>query len=166
MKTNQPSWFCIANLGDATPEDHGGDFVLVDQRGIYTPELWHYDPDDGKLGSWRTLVLACCYEVKDQAYPAITDNKYHMDKPSWFGDAVNLRSAASTCGMDTYTLKNLLCASCPVSRAHGYIVLASNFGWDNFDEYPAKLTRKETTQRCAKLLRQASKAGTWKDGIQ
>jgi hypothetical protein len=37
--TNQPVWKCIANLGDTTPLEYGGAFLLVDETGVYDPEL-------------------------------------------------------------------------------------------------------------------------------
>lgn len=39
MKSNQPVWKFVANPGDANPIDHGGLFVLVDETGVYPPEM-------------------------------------------------------------------------------------------------------------------------------
>ena len=43
--TAQPSYFCIANLGDSDPFLYGGAFVCIDRRGIYDPILLIYDTD-------------------------------------------------------------------------------------------------------------------------
>ncbi|NCC40917.1 MAG: hypothetical protein EOM21_16010 [Gammaproteobacteria bacterium] len=41
--TNQPVWKVIHNLGDATPLEYGGAFLLVDETGVYAPELIVWD---------------------------------------------------------------------------------------------------------------------------
>jgi len=92
MKTNQPSWHCIANLGDATPEDHGGAFVLVDKRGIYTPELWLCEPGerDGSGAQWSTILLeqlTPCPSAKEN----LGDNRFRITGAfslTCFGDFV------------------------------------------------------------------------------
>ena len=161
MKTNQPSWHCVANLGDANPFEHGGDFVLVDKRGIYTPELWHFDPD---INQWSRFDIGICYEVKGTMVPQVSDNKFHMTKPAWFSTDDKLREAASTSGMDAYALKNALCSHNPVDRAQGFIALTSHYGFYEFDQYPEKIKGSKTL--CAKFLRQAEASSKWKDGIQ
>lgn len=37
--TNQPSWKLLTNLGDVTPLEYGGAFLLVDETGVYDSEL-------------------------------------------------------------------------------------------------------------------------------
>jgi len=162
MKTQQPSWHCIANLGDINPETEGGQFLMVDKRGVYTPELWIFN-----LATWSTVDLIQCYEVKNEDFdfPAVSDNKYYMDKPSWFGKREQLKSVAETNGSDLYDLKNKLCSACPALRAEGYIMLVNSYGVENFDFYSDVKTPAETKLLCKKLIRQAAQASKWRDGI-
>lgn len=161
MKTNQPSWHCIANLGDATPLDHGGDFLMIDKRGTYDPEIWHFEP---ATGEWSTLVLDACH-LTQSGSEEIGCNRFHPSTPEWFGDKESLESAASTCGTTAARLRELLLASSPMERADGYLILTANFGFHEFDQYPDKLTRKESAARVRKLERQISSAEKWIDGF-
>jgi len=160
--TTQPSWHCIANLGDINPETEGGQFLMVDKRGGYTPELWIFN-----LATWAAVDLIQCYEVKNEdfGFPAVSDNKYYMDKPSWFGSREQLLSVAKSHGSDLYDLKNKLCSACPALRAQGYIMLVNSYGVENFDSYSVVRTRAETKSLCKKLMRQAAQADKWRDGI-
>ena len=38
MKTKQPKWKFIANLGDTHPITYGGYFIFIDETGVYPPE--------------------------------------------------------------------------------------------------------------------------------
>ena len=165
MKTNQPSWHCIINLGDATPEDHGGAFVIVDKRGIYDPELWILEPGEGE-GEGATLChiqLALCTRCKTDE-DSLSDNRFHNDLPAWFGKAEDLESSASTFGMSAWALRGLLSNSNPIERAEGYRVLLGNYGAENFGGADP-ITWKESKALCHKLLRQIDAADKWKDGI-
>ena len=44
MKTNQPNWVFVCNLGDASQIEHGGKFVYVDTTGVYRPEVVLLEP--------------------------------------------------------------------------------------------------------------------------
>lgn len=160
MKTKQPSWHCVANLGDAHPFEYGGDFVLVDKRGIYDPELWHYDADE-KL--WLHVMLTICHEIKGSMVVQVGDNRYHPDSVAWFSLDDRLRSCAETCGMSVYQLKNLLCSSCPIERAEGYLALTANYGFSEFDQYPSK--EAGTKKIISRFLAQVEQSYKWKDGI-
>lgn len=161
MKTNQPSWHCIANLGDVTPLDYGGAFVLIDKRGIYCPELWIYDADEKTLS---TVLLELCTRCPSDEN-SVSDNRFHADSPAWFGNAEDLESIAATSDMSAYGLRDCLQSACPVERAHGYLAVISHHGIENFDQYPDKYTRKEATELCNIMRRQIAAAANWKDGI-
>lgn len=157
---SQPSWHCIANLGDVNPLEHGGDFVMVDKRGCYTPELWHWEPDTSKMYE-VTLERCVCPGYSEQVF----DNRHYPDKPAWFGTKSNLESAAGTCGMNVIYLRSLLCDSNPVQRAQGYLVLCSNFGFFEFDSSPRQLEGPHAAGLCRVLLHHIKMAECWKDGI-
>ena len=165
MKTNQPSWHCIINLGDATPEDHGGAFVLVDKRGIYAPELWVLEPgeEEGEGATLCRFSLDLCTRCKGNEN-SLSDNRFHNDLPAWFGKAEDLESAASTFGLSSYKLHDLLSNSCPIERAEGYRVLLGNYGAENFGG-AEPITRKDSKALCRKMLRQIAAADKWTDGF-
>lgn len=41
---SQPKWKLIANIGDASPFEHGGQFIFKDLTGKYPPELEIIEP--------------------------------------------------------------------------------------------------------------------------
>ena len=165
MKTNQPSWHCIANLGDATPNVHGGAFVLIDKRGIYTPELWIVTPDDEDPNDDKPRATLCrvmldeCFRTTPHG-SEVSDNKYHQQSPAWF----DLESLASTYGTDAYSLASQLTSSNPLDRAQVYQALVEYYGAENFGGADP-MTGKESAALCRKFLRQEKAAAAWKDGI-
>ena len=166
MKTNQPSWHCVANLGDQTPEDHGGAFVMVDKRGVYCPELWIIEPnDDDEEGpaTLFTVLLELCTRCKGTG-GAISDNRFHNDRPAWFGSLEDLKSSADASGVSCNDLTDMLCSSCPIERAQGYQVLAGSHGLHNFDQYPDLTSREDSIHFCRSLLEQVEESTEWKDG--
>jgi hypothetical protein len=161
MKTNQPSWHCIANLGDKNPAENGGAFVMVDRRGIYSPELWIYNADTREMSH---LVMTRCTRCPSNEN-TVSDNRCHADKPAWFGTEKNLAGAAGTCGVEAYALREMLQSACPIERAEGYQILVANFGASPFDHWPDIQSRAEAKRMCNRLLRQIVAAGGWKDGL-
>lgn len=166
MKTNQPSYFCLANLGDASPLEYGGEFVLVDRRGTYDPQLWVYEPNEreGKPGTWTRFDLPQCFPCQGDA-ESIGSSRFHPHLPEWFGQADRLASVADSAGIETRDLVKWLCASDPVERAMGYSTLARHFGGHEFDHYPDTMDFKTDRKFCALFLRQEKAAATWRDGI-
>jgi hypothetical protein len=134
---------------------------MIDKRGVYSPEVWHYDADSRE---WSTLVLDRCH-LTESGGEEIGSNRFHPSTPEWFGGKASLESAASTSGMTAARLRELLCSFCPVTRADGYLTLAANFGFFEFDQDPNKLTRAESAKRIRRLESQISTADNWKDGF-
>jgi hypothetical protein len=166
MKTKQPSYSCIANLGDAIPHEYGGEFVLVDRRGIYDPQVWRFEASEteGEPGEWFRYDIPQCFPCQGNNQE-IGANRFHPAMPEWFGDTKSLQSAADTCGYSTAELRALLCSADPIERALGYSTVGLNFGFDNFDYYPNRMTAKEDRALCRLFLRQLAQADKWKDGI-
>jgi hypothetical protein len=49
-QTLQPSYWCIENLGDVDPLQHGGKFVCIDRRGVYAPIMLILQEPENKRG--------------------------------------------------------------------------------------------------------------------
>lgn len=85
VKTMQPDWELIANLGDVNPFEHGAVFIFTDKLGNYDPEMvviqWD---DDTDIGYESRIIL----------------EKLSLDKldQEWFYDDVE--SAANFTGRD------------------------------------------------------------------
>jgi hypothetical protein len=145
MKTRQPVWKFAGNLGDATPLDHGGAFVLVDETGVYDPEI-HLSNADTRERSFLVLEpVHECPNVPGQ----YGDNKFHPDFPAWWSD--KLASVAECFGMEKGDLAEILLSKDPMERAAGYQTLVGYFGPYEFDQYPIKLTRKEARKWIASI---------------
>jgi len=140
MKTSQPKYQFVVNLGDATPLEHGGDFLFVDTTGVYPPFLVHIEESHGK-GKYRVSRIECPRLIYSATTGILSNNHYHSDKPVWFADKI--ASAASMNGSDEETLRGQLLAMCPMERARGYLALTGRFGWYEFDQYPDTMTRTE-----------------------
>lgn len=163
-KNNQPSWHCVANFGDATPEDHGGAFLMIDKRGIYTPELWVFEPDEedekkGRLCRFSIEHLTRCKGNEN----CLSDNRFHNDIPAWFGKESDLKRVAETFGVSFYTLHSEL-QGAPGERAHHYYSLFFYHGADNFGGWE-DIERREAVKLCKKAMRQIQQAEKWVDGF-
>jgi hypothetical protein len=122
--TQQPIWKAVANLGDVNPEAYASAFVLVDQTGVYDPEIDCFEPPDGDAHHWeryRWILDPCTYRDG-----ILSDNPYHPELPAWW--AQDLSSVAYTCSMKESDLINLLCSDDPITRARGYLVVAAHWG--------------------------------------
>ena len=137
MSTNQPIWKYLANLGDATPLDYGGAFLLQDETGVYPPELWIYDADTRERSTVLLEPVKPCPDLPGD----YGDNRFHPNHPAWWSKG--LESIAATSGMAKDELAELLCSDEPQERAEGYLAIVAHHGVFEFDQYPYKYTRKE-----------------------
>jgi hypothetical protein len=174
--TYQPSYWCIANIGDVSPYEHGGAFVLVDRRGTYCPELVlveSFDESSQRL-AYRiqlerlTVVKNKLASSKDYCsqldWLGISDNRYHADKLAWFGDKESLTKVANHFGENINQLIEQLVSSDAVTLAFSYRALADYHGRENFDSYPQTLTAEKAELMCDRFLAQIEESQTWHDG--
>ncbi len=150
MKTTQPSWKIVSNMGDRNPIDHGGYFVYVDETGTYDPEaelLVTYGENVGNQWTVFRFSLERCTCLNG----ILSDNKYHPDYPAWF--AKDLTSVAETHGQALDELVLMLCSEDPKERARAYESIGNYHGFENFDSYPLTFTdRAEVEARYAEDL--------------
>lgn len=163
--TQQPVWKYVANLGDASPIEHGGLFLYEDETGVYPPELEKLDEpcDDDRHERW-TVRRVCLdklklYRKEDTLY--LVPDRYEENWPhpvhsyvEWF--ASDLDSVAETMDTTRAELEEAFCGDDIKVRAWAYQCVYDYHGWDNGDSYPRTLTRKEAEARYASELRRAS----------
>lgn len=175
--TNQPSFWCVANIGDADPYEHGGAFVLVDRRGIYPPELVtveSFDDSDQRLVhkiqlERLTIVKSTKPVAEHEADKAggwigVSDNRFHTNTRAWFGVRSSLRQVAASIGKDVEMFIKDLVASDPVTVAFAYQAIALYFGYANFDEYPETCSGEKAKLMCDRFLAQIEESLNWHDG--
>lgn len=167
MTTQQPQWYFIANLGDASPVDYGGYFIYGDRTGVHEPEAEYLESPDSDLGGeWRVyrfilermaVVMAhdpsCGVERRillshrlAEAHRNQTPDYYGNpglphplhEYDEWFHD--DLAKVALSSGLSTDDLYNGLCSDDPCVRARAYQTIYEYHGWDNADNYPLVLT--------------------------
>jgi hypothetical protein len=166
---NQPSYWCIANLGDADPLSHGGKFVLIDRRGIYQPSILILEPEESEP-SWEDPIAYSLHTIEVDALmrpkpTSVSDNRFHPDNEAWFGDEESLEAVANFIGVRLSDfIVDMLLTSCPLKRASAYIALADYHGIDNFDSYPQKLEREKAEKLCDTMLSQIKESESWHDG--
>jgi hypothetical protein len=121
--TNQPKWRCIANLGDTNPLEYGGAFLLVDETGVYPPEMevWQDADDTYPLRMGRFILERCTYRDG-----VLSDNKYHPEMAAWW--AKDLSAIADQAGREELELIQDLCSVNPFQRAQGYLDVMSYHG--------------------------------------
>jgi len=153
--TNQPRWNCVANLGDADPFEYGGQFLMVDSTGVYSPELWVYDESERTR---HTIVLDKCFRINnDNGEILVGANIYHHYLPEWFGYHKTLEFVASFIGETTEQFAIMLCGGI-YDRARAYKAIADYYGIANFEHHPYTYeTKRQARAFCSKMLRQIEK---------
>lgn len=155
MKTSQPVWQFVANLGDANPLSHGGLFVYIDTTGKYDPECARLEPidndngnDSGKWELRRFSLPRCTF-----ANGVLSENPFHPDKPAWFAsshrpqDTTDLAKLASFTGQSEADLIALFTSDNVSDRARAFESVGQFHGFDNLDSYPQTLSRKDVFNR-------------------
>lgn len=163
----QPSWHCVANLGDADPFEHGGKFLMIDRRGIYPAQLWVFSEwmEESPQMTLHHIVLEHCFQVRDsEGNYTICDNVYHPQSATWFGSPADLEKVSSFIGMDLVDFRRLFCRNA-YDRAMAYDAVASYFGLIEFDQYPRVFdTKREAKSFCNRMLAQIKKTEALPDG--
>lgn len=143
---SQPKWKFFANLGDVNPIDHGGQFIFIDETGVYPPELEilalaDTSAEDDVWEVHRFILETCTFEDG-----ILSDNKFHKDTPAWFEN--NICEVASASGIDPAEIIDDLCGDDIRKLALAYAAIADYNGIANFDEYPITFNnRKEVEKR-------------------
>ena len=168
MTTQQPSFWCIGNIGDADPFNHGGGFVLIDRTGVYSPELLVLKaPDDEEAGKHElsTILLDRLTRIKhEDGRHGLSDNRFHSDHVAWFGLPRALQGLSEGCGRPYPSLLDSFLSGCPVERALAYMDAARYFGLSNFSGCPVTLEPKKAQRFCNTMLAQIEESKTWHDG--
>lgn len=159
---SRPQWKLVANPGDTSPLIHGGYFIYVDETGVYQPEaeLVECPCDDIDLYSpkarwtvYRFILEPCTY-----SNGILSDNPFHPELPAWFAtpealhverpqDTTYLSRVANTCGIPLGELIADFCSKDPIKLAAAYRAVGEYHGFDNLDQDPLELTRKEINKR-------------------
>ena len=157
---SQPAWECIAQLGDKNPVDHGGYWILRDTTGVYTEEaelLVVPEDDDGDYMIYRFILERCTY-----VNGVLSDNKFHPDKSAWWAkteeerksrpqDSTYLKNVADFIGMDVEELADHFCSEDALKRAVAYRAVGDYHGFNNLDDYPLTMKRREVKARYKEL---------------
>ncbi len=160
--TAQPSYFCIANLGDADPFEYGGAFVCIDRRGIYDPILLIYDEDFKKRSE---VALEPCHRITSPTgeVVGVGTNKFHPTIPEWFSDSLE-----KFAGFYSREVDEVICElvnTDVVLRAGIYLALVGYHGIYEFDQEPYIYENEEDARNfCNQMLMQVEESKTWRDG--
>jgi hypothetical protein len=146
MRSRQPEWEFVANLGDKDPLDHGGIFVFKDRTSVYEAEVevlqLTCEKEDMERYSIHRFSIDRCTYVDG----ILSDNKYHPKHPAWW--IGSMESLASYIDEDKDALIARFCSEDVCERASAYCMLGDCFGFNNLDHYPLEsLTRSEVEER-------------------
>lgn len=168
MPILQPSFWCVANIGDVNPLNHGGAFVLVDRRGTYCPELRILEPmgEDsyGDPTGWllHAVLMEDCTVFRDSdGRVCVSDNRYHPTKEAWFGRPADLACLADFIGERAEDLARSFMGDIP-ERAIAWKAVNDYWGPQT---QPEQLNKREASSFCRLMLRQLKATETWHDGI-
>jgi hypothetical protein len=154
-KPTDPKWQFLKNLFDENPLIYGGLFVYQDKRGRHEAcaEYVQADHDDPMISIYRFDLTKCTY-----VSGILSDNKFHPGHPAWFAkpeserakrpqDTTYLANVVADFGMTEMDLINAFCSVNPVHRASAWAAVGHHHGWENLDEYPLVISRKEAQLR-------------------
>lgn len=144
MKTSQPIWKLVANLGDTSPIEYGGYFVFEDTTRVYAPEaeLWVTDDtDENTCIEVRRIVLEPCTFING----ILSANKFHPETPAWFANEVG--SVANYSDIPVAEFIDSLVNGNSISKAIAWRAIGDYFGWDNLDAYPLQISTSEARKR-------------------
>lgn len=159
----QPSFWCIANIGDANPLEHGGCFVLVDRTGVYRSELLLLTVDDDGYRR-ASIVMDDLMRIKRaNGLHELSDNRFHPHHPAWFGRAKGLEELASYSGKRYEELVAGFLSSSPLENASCWLDLERYYGIENFD-HPRKVEEDKASQIVKTFFRQIEEAKSWHEG--
>ena len=153
----QPIWKFVANLGDASPIEHGGYFLYHDETGTYGFEAERLEctcEEEDRPQRW-SVHRVCLDRLQltrngDTLYlvPAAYDETWPHPVAAyveWF--AKDLEGIADTMGTTRGELEQALCSEDGTARAWAYRCIYDYHGWDNGDAYPLILKKSEVKAR-------------------
>lgn len=168
----QPSFWCIDNIGDATPFVHGGAFVMVDMRGTYPTELLILEPYGrdryGDPTNWRRITVQCerLFGIKiDGKLAALSDNRFHPDLPVWWGSASDMESIAASYGRTVEEVVSSFLSSNQIEVAQAYKDICDSHGYDELASNQVELSREDAKSFVKAMERQIEQAKHWHDGM-
>lgn len=169
MKTKQPSFWCIANIGDASPTLHGGKFILVDRTGTYNPVMLILEPQDPEPSyedpeTFRRYIVELEPTIRSSK-TSLSDNRFHPHCEAWFGNQASLESIASSIDLTASDLMNMFLACCPLQRATAYNAVIDYWGVENFDHYPTTMNLEEADRLCDTMFKQIQESESWHEGF-
>lgn len=169
MKTAQPCYHCIENIGDVDPFTYGGAFVCVDKFNVYSPILLILDTYPDHIEFTHRLyeiTLDRCFIVKENnQIVGIGSNLYHTDSCEWFGNLASLETVASFTGRGGYdSFMQRFVTSDPVERAFSYQSLTNYYGLHEFDQCPRDLTEDKAKLFCDEMFTQMHETKSWWEG--
>ena len=163
----QPSFWCVANLGDVDPFEHGGQFVCVDRTGVYPPELVVIEPLEDESKKYKYIIqLERLMAIKDCSgnVTALSDNKFHTNYTAWFGDKAGLKAVADHVGVSFEKLVRQFLSSNPIENAIAYKAASDFFGCKNFDEPSDCISADKAKMMCDRFLEQIEETKSWHQG--
>lgn len=166
MTTQQPSYWCIRNIGDVDPLEHGGAFVLVDRTGVYCPVLLLLEQKADSAYDFWEIHLDSLIKVPPTSEGGgcgLSDNRHWPAKHCWFGKLESLQDLASFSGRLLDGLINSFLSDCPVERALAYQSAAAYYGAENFS-CPSRLSREKAEALCDAMLHQIRESQGWHKG--
>jgi hypothetical protein len=169
-QTLQPSYWCIATLGDVDPLQYGGKFVCIDRRGIYAPiMLILQGKERGKKERLcHEIELGRCFIVRDSGgeMKGVGANHFHAHMTEWFGSYSHLEDVANFAGYNSEkALAESLASQNVLDRAQAYDSLVSYFGGHVFDQEPRVFDRRGAEDFAASMFRQRAESRSWHDGV-
>lgn len=160
-QTLQPSYWCIANLGDVNPLQYGGKFVCIDRRGIYAPVMMILQEPEGggRNRLCYEIELERCFIVRDEKgeMRGVGSNHYHANLTEWFGGYSDLEDVANFAGYNSgKALAELFASQNVLDRAQAYGSAVDYFGAHDFDQEPREFDNERAKDFISLMLKQRS----------
>jgi hypothetical protein len=139
---SQPTWKLVADLGDS-PFENDAYYIYFDTTGVYGYEAEHVQETDPEArGSKKRWSV---HRFSLDRFSETPCDEFCVITGEWFHNSLD--AVAKTTGTTKEDLTAAFCSEDFKERARAWRCVGDYHGYDNLDQYPLSLTKREVKER-------------------